>query len=306
MKDAAPPDAAKDDKSTLFMYAFGHVLPSTPLREKLHSVLHHSRFGTWWSALQLLATFYSCTQYVLETYASSFSDARASDLAVSSFFLLDYLMNWYSAPDRRVFPFYFMPMVDLCTILPAFIAFIPGTNDTINFLKVLRVVRSLRILRSFRMIGDHLRPSRKALAELGLMCVCSLFIFSTLFQLVETQFYGALTGKPEGTASDFELDFGDAMYFGVTVLCTVGFGDIWAMTFWGKILTSLLIIFTVLTFMSKLSHFGSALRGPRASPSPPSPSHSHAPLSHPHTTLPPPPSLPPPIPSPRQGRVCLR
>ena len=297
MKDAAPPAAiVQDDKSTLFMYAFGHLLPSTPLRERLHSVLHHSRFGTWWSALQLLATFYSCTQYVLETYASSLADARASDLAVSSFFLVDYLMSWYSAPDRRLFPFYFMPMVDLCTILPAFIAFIPGTVDTISFLKVLRVVRSLRILRSFRLIGDNLRPSRKALAELGLMCVCSLFIFSTLFQLVETQFYGALTGKPEGTASDFDLDFGDAMYFGVTVLCTVGFGDIWPMTFWGKIFTSLLIIFTVLTFMTKLSHFGSACKGQGPPPSLPCP----PPLPHAHHPA------PPPLPSPRQGRVRLR
>jgi hypothetical protein len=129
-----------------------------------------------------------------------------------------------------------MPLVDLCTILPAFVMLLPGTGNIVSFLRVLRVVRSLRILRSFRMIGDNLRPSRRALAELALMCVCSLFIFATLFQLTETQFYPDITNNPNpNSSSEFKVDFGEAVYFGVIVLCTVGYGDLYAQTFWGNI-----------------------------------------------------------------------
>lgn len=246
---------------SLILYFFGHLMPSMTPREKLYAVLHHSRIGSAWSAFQLLLTAYACAQYVVETYDIMAASVQAVEIAISCLFLVDYLLNWYAAADRRVFPFRFMPLVDLCTILPAFVTLFPGTGNIVSFLRVLRVVRSLRILRSFRLIGENLRPSRRALAELALMCVCSLFIFATLFQLTETQFYAQITGSAEGASSVFDITFGNAVYFGVAVLCTVGYGDLYPMTFWGKITTSALIIFTVFTFMTKISHFGSALCG---------------------------------------------
>lgn len=306
MPDHAP--AAQQRQSmSLTMYAFGHLLPSMTLREKLHSILHHSRFGAAWSAFQMVATVYACAQYVVETYSIMLEGARVVDLLISCIFLVDYVANWYAAPDWRIYPLRFMPMVDLCTIMPAFVMLLPGTGNIVSFLRVLRVVRSLRILRSFRMIGDNLRPSRRALAELALMCVSSLFIFATLFQLTETQFYGEITNNPDPAAfSDFKVDFGEAVYFGVIVLCTVGYGDLYAQTFWGKASTSALIVFTVFTFMSKISHFGSAW-GARArcvlrarQPAPLSLTH---PLPPPHPPPPPRPSQPwsrqsPPTPAP--------
>jgi hypothetical protein len=256
MPDHAPA-ASQRQSMSLTMYAFGHLLPSMTLREKLHSILHHSRFGAAWSAFQMVATVYACAQYVVETYSIMLEGARVVDLLISCVFLVDYVANWYAAPDWRIYPLRFMPMVDLCTIMPAFVMLLPGTGNIVSFLRVLRVVRSLRILRSFRLISDNLKPSQRALAELFLMCLCSIFIFATVFLLTEVDFYDQITGSPEGSQSDLGWDFGSAVYFGVTLLATVGYGDLYPETFWGKLVTSALIIFTVGTFLSKISQFGS-------------------------------------------------
>ena len=241
------------------LFWFGHVLPTMTPREKLRTVMNNSLFGNWWSLLQLVVTIYACAQYVADTYDLSFQYAQTLDFVVSIFFLLDYILSWYAATDRLTYPFGFMPIVDLLTILPSFLPLAGGSSAT-EFFRVLRVVRSLRILRSFRLIGDNMRPSRRALAELALMCLCSLFIFATLFQLVETQYYAQITQQSDPLAvNPLHVSFGDAVYMGVIVLCTVGYGDIYPMTFWGKIAVSLLIVFTISMFMAKLTHFGSAL-----------------------------------------------
>ena len=246
-----------DTSVSLNFYLFGHLLPTMSRRERLRSILLYSRVGTAWSLFQMLLTLGACVQYVVATYSIPIPGSQAIDLTISCLFLLDYLLSFYAAPDWRYYPFGFMPIVDLLTIAPAFVELLPGSAGGVNALRLLRVVRSLRILRSFRLISDNLKPSQRALAELFLMCLCSIFIFATVFLLTEVDFYDQITGSPDGSQSDLGWNFGSAVYFGVTLLATVGYGDLYPETFWGKLVTSALIIFTVGTFLSKISQFGS-------------------------------------------------
>jgi len=176
-------------------------------------------------------------------------------------FVVNYLLEWYASADRRRFPFEFYPVVDFFTILPV-IEFAVG-SDSSPFFRVIRISRSLRILRSFKLIGRSAKPSQKALVEIILMCVCSLFIFATLYEFVETQMYGELTGNynySNGDSGPQHVNFGTAVYLGVMVLCTVGYGDIYPATFYGKLFVSILILFSFIVFLTRITTFGNLMK----------------------------------------------
>ena len=133
------------------------------------------------------------------------------------------------------YPFSFMAIVDLLSILPSFTAI----NGSFKVLRVMRMFRALRILRvlkiaryshSIRIIGRVFRRSKDALVAVGSLALAYVLISALVI----------LNLEPDSFDNFFE-----AIYWATVSLTTVGYGDIYPVTTVGRVFTMLSSIFGI-------------------------------------------------------------
>ncbi|MEF8775776.1 MAG: ion transporter [Haloarculaceae archaeon] len=153
------------------------------------------------------------------------------EVAIALVFLVEYLLRLYGAESRLGEATDPYTVVDLLAILPTFaVLALPGSVVAVNlgFLRVLRVLRVLRFYRFtrdaeffFGTISDNALRATKLL-----LTVLVLFFFTAgMFYTVEV-----------GANPDIDT-FGDAFYYTVVAITTVGFGDILPTTLPGRWIT---------------------------------------------------------------------
>jgi voltage-gated potassium channel len=173
--------------------------------------------------------------FVAETYPVSPGMAELlwnAEVFIAVVFLVEYVLRLYGAQNRTAEFLDPYTLVDLAAILPTFVILGLPTGSVaadIGFLRVLRVVRFLRFYRFtkdaeffFGTVSDN---ALRAL-ELLLTVLVIFFVSAGLF-------YAA-----ERTANPGVDTFGDAFYYTVVSLSTVGFGDIVPVTGAGRWVTA--------------------------------------------------------------------
>ena len=166
------------------------------------------------------------------------------DKGCACIFVVDYLLRWvtadykFSDPSVRAFiryPFTFMALVDLLSILPSF-TFI---NRGFKVLRLLRMFRALRVLRIFkaarysksvRIILEVFRSSKDALSA-----VCTL---AAVYVLVSALVI--LNIEPDSFDNFFE-----AIYWATVSLTTMGYGDIYPVSSVGRLFTMISAVFGI-------------------------------------------------------------
>lgn len=168
----------------------------------------------------------------------------AVDRICACIFALDYLARLftadfkYNSPSVLSFvryPFSFMALVDLLSILPSFTAI----NSSFKVLRVMRMFRALRILRvlkmarysrSVKIIGQVFRRSKDALIAVGTLALAYVLISALVI----------LNLEPDSFDSFFE-----AVYWATVSLTTMGYGDIYPVTTTGRVFTMLSAAFGI-------------------------------------------------------------
>ena len=166
------------------------------------------------------------------------------DKVTVSIFIIDYLLRWFTADYKFEkksiwsfiqYPFSFMAIVDLISILPS----LTVVNNGFKVLRVLRMIRAMRVFRvfkavryskSFRIIGNVMRSSRDSLIAVcvlagGYILISALIIFNV---------------EPDSFSSFF-----DAVYWATVSLTTVGYGDIYPVSKMGRLITMISSIFGI-------------------------------------------------------------
>ncbi|GAA0293646.1 ion transporter [Halarchaeum salinum] len=180
--------------------------------------------------------------YVAQTYTLS-ADVRAllwsAELAIAVVFALEYAARITVADDVLAAIRDPYAIVDLLAILPTFAVFVlpASTVASIGFLRAIRVVRVLRFYRFTRdaefFFGTVSDNALRA-AKLLITVLVILFVSAGLF-------YGA-----EHAANPDVGTFGDAFYYTVVTLSTVGFGDVLPVTTLGRWVTIASIIAAII------------------------------------------------------------
>lgn len=184
-------------------------------------------------------------------------------------FTIEYVLRfWSSVPEKMTWQeFFFAPlnMIDILSIVPFFLDLI-----VIYYLKTetwgvdLRFLRSLRLLRVFKigrhssqlsLIGGAMIQSLGSLFMLALCLVFALVIFSTLIFIVERGVWddsqgcyirtGPRAGALDGVCSPFE-SIPVAAWWAITTMTTVGYGDTYPITNWGRLVGALTMIIGIL------------------------------------------------------------
>ena len=159
-------------------------------------------------------------------------------------FVLDYLLRLLTADYKlrdhtaRAFvryPFTFMALIDLISILPSF----TPVNGSLKLLRLFRMFRALRVLRVFKAA----RYSRSVRIILGvfrrskdaLLAVCSLAAVYVLISALVI-----LNIEPDSFDNFYE-----AIYWATVSLTTMGYGDIYPVRTLGRIFTMISSVFGI-------------------------------------------------------------
>jgi voltage-gated potassium channel len=190
----------------------------------------------------LLLNLVICAIVVIETYPVSRATNNLlwkTEVVIVMFFIVEYGARLYGARRRLKHITNIYSMIDLVAILPTLLFLVLphlGLGGHLGFMQVFRHLRVFRILRFLRFTADpvfffgSITTGLLNVIRLLMTILMIFFVASGLFYQVES------------AANPGVNTFGDAFYFTVVALTTVGFGDIIPLSEAGKWVTVIMIL----------------------------------------------------------------
>jgi voltage-gated potassium channel len=189
----------------------------------------------------VILNLFICAILVIETYSVSEATKQLLwefELIIVLFFIIEYIARLYAAQNRFKQLVDIYSIIDLIAILPTLsMLVLPlfGITYNIGIIKIIRCLRVFRIFRFLRFTADpdfffgSITLQLLKVVRLFLTILMLFFISSGLFFFVESDLNPNVN------------NFGDAFYFTIVALTTVGFGDITPLSDGGKWVTILMI-----------------------------------------------------------------
>ncbi len=196
----------------------------------------HADFGKWELGIQVLI-FLCLINFALETLPNLtptqlfwINAFEAFSIAV---FTVEYLARVLTSRPKRAYLFSFFGIIDLLAILPFFI----GLGVGLTNLRALRMLRLFRILKLAR-YSRAMRRFHRAFVITKEEIILFLLTTCILLYLAGMGIYHFENqAQPEVFTSMF-----DGLWWAVTTLTTVGYGDSYPITAGGKLFTFVILI----------------------------------------------------------------
>ena len=157
------------------------------------------------------------------------------ELGFTLIFTVEYVLRLCTVRRPLRYATSFFGIVDLLAVLPTYmVLFFPEASALIN-IRVLRLLRIFRILKlaayieEYRFLGEALISSRRKIAVFLATVLMIVLISGTLVYLVE---------RPENGFTSIP----SSVYWAITTVTTVGFGDIAPKTELGRFIASLMML----------------------------------------------------------------
>lgn len=161
-----------------------------------------------------------------------------AELVTTVLFVVDYILRLATADYKlkrgaasfAMYPFTFMAIIDLLSILPSFNLLVPG----LKILRMLRMFRTFRVLKVFKafkifrysksitIIVNVIKSQREPLIAVGALAIGYILIAALVIFNVEP---------------DTFVDFFEAIYWACVSLTTMGYGDIYPVSVAGRLVT---------------------------------------------------------------------
>ncbi len=178
--------------------------------------------------LVLLLSLYSLGALTTELLVPLGPDTAALldrvDDVVCGVFLMDFAVHLWLAPARAKFLRW--GWIDLLSSIP--------TIGWLRWGRVFRVLRILRALRSFQAVGEHLRADRAR----------GTFVTVGLLSMIAVLFATIAVFNLERNAPGANIHSGgDALWWAFATITTIGYGDHFPVTFAGRVVAVVLVVF---------------------------------------------------------------
>ena len=170
-----------------------------------------------------------------ETANAAKSWFAALEMAFIIWFTFEYVVRLLFSPKKLAFIRSFLNIVDVLAILPYFIDLALKNSENFN-LAVLRILRLIRVFRIFKLsrhssglqiLGLTLRKSMRELGLLIFFLIIGIVIFSSMVYYAEG-----------GTKGSMFPSIPHAFWWALVTMTTVGYGDLYPETLWGKLVGS--------------------------------------------------------------------
>jgi voltage-gated potassium channel len=164
---------------------------------------------------------------------------RAAFLAAEWFFTvlftLEYLARLFSVTRPWRYARSFFGLVDLAAVLPTYLAlFFPEMHALID-VRVLRLLRIFRIFKLTAYVGEYQRMGAALMASRR-----KILVFLAAVVMIDLV-VGTLMYVVEGPENGF-TDIPTSVYWAITTMSTVGFGDITPKTDLGRLIASVMML----------------------------------------------------------------
>ena len=210
-------------------------------RQRLYVVIFEAetRAGRLFDVGLIVAIFLSLAVVMLDSVAS-IAQRYHGILAVLEWFFtllfsLEYLARLLCTPRPLRYATSFFGVVDLLSILPTYLAmFVPGLHTLID-VRVLRLLRIFRVFKLTKYFGEYvflanaLAASRRKIMVFLSVVLMAVLVCGTLMYVIE---------GPENGFTSIPM----SIYWGITTMTTVGFGDITPKTDLGRLLASCMML----------------------------------------------------------------
>lgn len=151
-------------------------------------------------------------------------------------FTLEYYLRIYCSKPKRDYIFSFYGIIDLISILPAYISILIPATQTMTVLRMLRTLRIFRILNlktyireGYKILGALQRSMQRIVVFMLFVFVASVILGAVMF-MFENGKNPAFSTIPEG------------IYWAVVTITTVGYGDITPMTHAGRFISMIVML----------------------------------------------------------------
>jgi len=149
-----------------------------------------------------------------------------ADTLVCALFFLDFLVSLYRAPSRWGY-FFRWGWLDLLSSVPM----IDALRVT-RFARIIRILRLIRGVKATKILAQFILNRRGESAILAVALVSMLLIVVSSIGILQVE------GQPDSNIKDA----GDALWWAITTITTVGYGDKFPVTMEGRLIASFLMI----------------------------------------------------------------
>ncbi|SMB97215.1 ion transporter [Deinococcus hopiensis] len=212
-----------------------------PWRVKLGNIIYNSdtqagrNFDLFLTATIFVSVLAVMLDSVSEFRAHYGPQLQLLEWVLTLLFTVEYLLRLITARRASHYAQSFFGVVDLLSILPAYVAlFLPGAQYLL-IIRVLRLLRLFRILKLVRYLSEASILTQALRASLAKITVFFAVVI-TLVIIIGTLMY-VIEGPQHGYTS-----IPTSIYWAIVTLTTVGYGDIAPRTALGKGLASLAMI----------------------------------------------------------------
>lgn len=157
------------------------------------------------------------------------------DKVAAVIFIIDYLFRWFTSDYKLkkgiksyfLYPFTFMAIIDLVTILPSITVISSGFRmlkivRLFRTLKVLRVFKSFRYSKNIQVILSVLKKQKDSLLAVCILAIGYVLVAALIILNVEPDSFN---------------NYFDALYWATVSLTTMGYGDIYPISVAGRLVT---------------------------------------------------------------------
>ncbi|KAB8043309.1 ion transporter [Janthinobacterium aquaticum] len=215
--------------------------PEQGWRAKLYAVIFESetRAGRTFDLLLIAAILISVTVVVLSSVSAIAARYGQELMALEWFFTvlftIEYLARLCCLQHPVRYARSFFGVIDLLAIVPTYIGLLlPGAHVLID-VRILRLLRMFRILKLTTYVHEYTMLGRALLASRRKILIFLSFVMMVVFLL------GTVMYVVEGPQNGF-TSIPTSVYWAVSTMTTVGFGDIAPKTDIGRAIASMMML----------------------------------------------------------------
>ena len=172
----------------------------------------------------------------VEQFSQSFAKVFIyAEWIFTFFFTVEYIIRIVITPNKRRYIFSFFGIIDLLSILPAYLSIVFTGVHSLIILRSFRLLRVFRIFKLARFMGEA-SQLRKALGASRAKIIVFLVTVGIVVVIMGTVMY-----LVEGAENGF-TSIPKSIYWAIVTLTTVGYGDVAPSTVLGQTLASIIMI----------------------------------------------------------------
>lgn len=218
--------------------------PEAGWRRRLHEIIFEAdtSAGKAFDIALIIAILASVAVVVLSTVPAIDDDPVwrsrffIAEWVFTALFTIEYVLRLIIVRRPWRYALSFFGIVDLLSILPAFIGLAIPHGERLLVVRTLRLLRIFRVLKLARYLSEA-----SALRQALFLSRQKLAVFITTV-LVVVLITSAVMHVAEGDQNEAFSSMPETMYWAIITMTTVGYGDVTPQTGFGKFMTSVLVL----------------------------------------------------------------